>query len=108
MFENDFALNISSEDWDSVWEQAKEFQCVTKHAIQFEIIMLSIVIVTQNKKPIAVNVYVSFVTLLSSAVHRKMIYFIGLIKHYLLINSHALAYFIYTLGVKSLKGFLFI
>ncbi len=38
MFENDFALNISSED--SVWEHTKEFQWVTKHAIQFKIIFL--------------------------------------------------------------------
>ncbi len=38
MFENYFAINICSEDWDSVWEHAKEFHCVTKHAIQFKII----------------------------------------------------------------------
>ncbi len=41
MFENDFALNISSKDWDSVWEHAKEFQCATKHAIQFKIIQIT-------------------------------------------------------------------
>ncbi len=40
MFENGFALKISCKDWDSVWEHAKEFQCVTKHAIQFKIICL--------------------------------------------------------------------
>ncbi len=40
MFENDFAPTISSEDWDSVWEHAKTFQLVTKHAIQFKIICL--------------------------------------------------------------------
>ncbi len=92
MSENDFALNILSEVL--FWEHAKEFQSVTKHAVQLKIIWLqitpyirntidpnvssaidtfglclslcmiayivleTIVVMAQNKKPIAVNVYV--------------------------------------------------
>ncbi len=52
MFENDFVLNIYSEEWDSVWEQ-------TKHAIQFKIIcwQLQITPYIRNKMNQKCSVY---------------------------------------------------
>lgn len=39
IWENDFAVNISSEDWDSVWDHAKRISlCNRVYVIQFKII----------------------------------------------------------------------